>query len=123
MKRLLCLLPLWAACAAALADPPAPRNDWYELPLDELARVQIPPQADVGSRDGTHSALDAIVPTDVYTAEQLQSVGPGGLAQALAALVPGFNYPRPSIADGTDHAPPFTLRSLNPGPGAGAGER
>lgn len=114
MKRLLCLLPLWAACAAALADPPGPRNDWYELPLDELVRVQIPPQADVGSRDGAHSALDAIVPTDVYTAEQLQSVGQGGLAQVLAALVPGFNYPRPSIADGTDHAPPFTLRSLNP---------
>ncbi len=114
MKRLLSLLPLWAACTAALADPPGPRNDWYELPLDELVRVQIPPQADVGSRDGAHSALDATVPIDVYTAEQLLSVGQNGLAQALAALVPGFNYPRPSIADGTDHAPPFTLRSLNP---------
>lgn len=112
MKRLLCLLSLGALCHAAWADPPA--QDLYELPLDELVRVQIAPQADVGSRDGAHSAPDAIVPIDVYTAEQLLSVGTMQLTQALAALVPGMNYPRPSIADGTDHAPPFTLRALNP---------
>ena len=110
MKSIVCLLPLWAVCALAQAAS----ADLYTLSLEELVRVQIPLQAEVGSRTGAHSALDAIVPTDVYTAAQLQSVGHSTLAQALAALVPGFNYPRPSIADGTDHAPPFTLRSLNP---------
>jgi iron complex outermembrane receptor protein len=114
MKRLACLLSLWAACLAALAESALPERDLYALPLDELLRVQTPAQAEVGSRTGARSALEAIVPTDVYTAQQLQSVGYNTLAQALAALVPGFNYPRPSIADGTDHAPPFTLRSLNP---------
>ena len=85
MKRLLCLLPLWVVCAAALADPPGRRTDLYELPLDELVRVQIPPQADVGSRDGAHSVLDATVPIDVYTAEQLLSVGQNGLAVTCSA--------------------------------------
>lgn len=114
MKRLLCFLALGVACSGIQAQSLERSHDWYALPLDELVRVQIPPQADVGSRDGAHSARDASVPIDVYSAEQLLAVGHSSLAQALAALVPGFNYPRPSIADGTDHAPPFTLRSLNP---------
>lgn len=114
MKRILTLLHLWAACGAVLADTPSSESDLYALPLDELLRVQIPLQADVGARAGSRNAHDASVPIDVYTSEQLLSAGALNLAQALAALVPGFNYPRPSIADGTDHAPPFTLRSLNP---------
>ncbi len=114
MKPILTLLPLCLACSAALAEAPQAEADLYTLPLDELLRVQIPLQADVGARDGARSAHDASVPIDVYTAEQLQSVGTLQLAEALAALVPGLNYPRPSIADGTDHAPPFTLRALNP---------
>lgn len=114
MKRLLCLLPLCALSLSAWADPPGPKPDLYTLPLDELLRVQIPLQAEVGSRSGTHSAHDAGTPIDVYTGEQLLSVGQINLTQALAALVPGFNAPRPSIADGTDHTPPFTLRGLNP---------
>lgn len=114
MNRLPCLLLLWLVPLAALADPAQTSQSLYDLPLDELVQVQIPLQADVGSRDGAHGALDAVVPIDVYPAEQLLSVGQTDLAHALAVLIPGFNYPRPSIADGTDHAPPFTLRSLSP---------
>ena len=115
MKLFLCLLSLVVlGLPRAQAEPAGVGQTLYDLPLEELVRVQVPLQADVGTRDGAHTALHAIVPTDVYTTEQLLSVGEMGLAYALAALVPGFNHPRPSIADGTDHAPPFTLRSLSP---------
>lgn len=115
MKPFLCLLSLVVlGLPVAQAEPAGVGQTLYYLPLEELVRVQVPLQADVGTRDGAHTALHAIVPTDVYTAEQLLSVGEMGLAYALAALVPGFNHPRPTIADGTDHAPPFTLRSLSP---------
>ncbi len=116
MKRLLSLLPLYllTTYAAYAADPAGGGQQLYELPLDDLLRVQVPLKANVGSRAGAQSALEATVPIDVYTAEQLLSAGQMQLTQALAALVPGFNYPRPSIADGTDHVPPFTLRSLSP---------
>ena len=114
MKPMHCLLPfLWGLSTVAQAETLASQS-LYDLPLEELVQVQIPLQADVGAREGTRSALDAVVPIDVYTSEQLLSVGQGNLTQALAALVPGLNAPHPSIADGTDHAPPFTLRTLNP---------
>lgn len=112
LSCLVCAPAVWADTNTDMAA--AQQQQLYDLPLDDLLRVQIPPQADVGSRTGTRTAQEAMVPVDVYSAEQLLSVGRMGLTQALVALVPGFNAPRPSIADGTDHAPPFTLRSLNP---------
>ncbi|AGX87324.1 iron complex outermembrane recepter protein [Candidatus Symbiobacter mobilis CR] len=87
---------------------------YYDRPLEELLRIETQAKAEVGSRGGSRDALDAEVPIDVITAAQLQSTGQSSLQRALTMLVVGFNAPRPSIADGTDHAPPFTLRGLNP---------
>lgn len=98
----------------AYAQTPSEEDYWYDLNLEQLMQVQPPPNVQVGSRHGERAVQSTAVPTDVYTSEQLLSVGEGDLARALAALIPGFNYPRPSIADGTDHAPPFTLRTLQP---------
>ena len=89
-------------------------NDYYKRPLDQLLQVETQAKAGVGSRGGERDALDAEVPIDVITSSQLQATGQVGLIRALAVLIPGFNAPQPSIADGTDHAPPFTLRGLNP---------
>lgn len=89
-------------------------NELYERPLDELVAIETQAKADVGSRDGTRDALDAAVPIDVITAEQLEASGYTELGKVLSKLIPGFNLPRPSITDGTDHVPPFTLRGLNP---------
>ena len=116
MKRTaLALLPLlinaaWAAQPRALSDS----DTYYQQPLDALMQVQTQLKADVGSRAGTRDALEATVPIDVITAEQLLSSGSSDLSRALATLIPGFNAPRPSIADGTDHVTPITLRGLNP---------
>ncbi|MBP1680291.1 MAG: fevO-2 [Proteobacteria bacterium] len=89
-------------------------NAYYDKSLEQLLNVQTQAKANVGSRSGTRDALDALVPIDVITQEQLQSSGYTELGKVLSKLIPGFNYPRPSIADGSDHAPPFTLRGLNP---------
>lgn len=89
-------------------------DEYYQLPLEQLLQVTTQAKAQVGSRGDKRNALDAEVPIDVISAAELESSGHTSLISALAALVPGFNAPAPSIADGTDHAPPFTLRGLNP---------
>jgi iron complex outermembrane receptor protein len=89
-------------------------NEYYETPLDELLAVETPAKAEVGSRVGVRDALDAEVPVDVITAAQLETSGFTELSKALMKLIPGFNSPRPTGHDGTDHVPPFTLRGLNP---------
>lgn len=89
-------------------------DEYYQLPLEQLMQVTTQAKAQVGSLGDKRNALDAEVPIDIITAAELESSGHTSLTSALAALVPGFNAPSPSIADGTDHAPPFTLRGLNP---------
>lgn len=114
MKHILCAL-LSLTCGAAAAEKAVEEsNDYYQRPLEQLFQVETQAKAAVGSRSGDRNALDAEVPIDIITAVQLQSTGQTELTRALAVLVPGFNAPRPSIADGTDHAPPFTLRGLGP---------
>jgi iron complex outermembrane receptor protein len=89
-------------------------NDYYQKPLDELFSIETPAKAEVGSRVGARETLDSEVPIDVITAAQLESSGYTELGKALMKLIPGFNSPRPTGHDGTDHSPPFMLRGLNP---------
>lgn len=112
--RLFVLISSAIGTAAAADKTVQESNDYYGQPLEELLQVETQAKAGVGSRGGDRDALDAEVPIDVITSSQLQSTGQVELIRALAVLIPGFNAPRPSIADGTDHAPPFTLRGLNP---------
>lgn len=115
MKHFFCaLLPLAIGSAFAADKAVQESNDYYNRPLDQLLQVETQAKAAVGSRSGDRDALDAEVPIDIITSAQLQSTGQTELTRALAVLIPGFNAPRPSIADGTDHAAPFTLRGLNP---------
>ncbi|MCX8069992.1 MAG: TonB-dependent receptor plug domain-containing protein, partial [Thermodesulfovibrionales bacterium] len=89
-------------------------KELYEMPIESLLSIETPQKAEVGSRGGARCVLCAVSPIDVITSEQLEASGYTELSRVLSKLVPSFNYPRPSIADGTDHAPPFTLRGLNP---------
>ncbi|MCX7897622.1 MAG: TonB-dependent receptor [Rhodocyclaceae bacterium] len=117
MKRLFSIISiLIAGLEAGFAGEKDLReaNEYYRRSLEDLLLVETPAKAMIGSRGGDRDALSAEVPIDVITAAQLQSTGQSELMRALAVLVPGFNFPRPSITDGTDHAPPFTLRGLNP---------
>jgi iron complex outermembrane receptor protein len=105
---------VFAASAGAQEKSLQQANDYYRKPLDELLSIETPAKAEVGSRTGSREALESEVPIDVITATQLESSGFTELSKALMKLIPGFNSPRPTGHDGTDHVPPFTLRGLNP---------
>ena len=70
-------------------------------------------QITVGSRTRGAEAEKA-VPVDIITQEQIASTGYSETAQVIQALAPSFNFPRPTITDGTDTVRPATLRGLGP---------
>lgn len=55
----------------------------------------------VGSRVAG-AAAERAVPVDVVTAEQIATTGASETNQIIQALAPSFNFPRPTITDGTD---------------------
>jgi iron complex outermembrane receptor protein len=67
-----------------------------------------------GTRFNDRTVAESPVPIDIITAAEINSGGYTETAQILQTLVPSFNYPRPSLTDGTDHIRPATLRGLAP---------
>jgi iron complex outermembrane receptor protein len=68
----------------------------------------------VGSR-ALGAAAEKAVPVDVFEEEEIEAAGSSGeTAQIIEAIAPSFNFPRPTIADGTDSVRPATLRALGP---------
>jgi iron complex outermembrane receptor protein len=70
-------------------------------------------QVTVGSRAPGVEAEKA-VPIDILPLERIVSTGYVETAQVIQALAPSFNFPRPTITDGTDTVRPATLRGLGP---------
>ena len=66
-----------------------------------------------GTREPNRTAVDAPAPVDVFTAEEIRQSGRTETSQIIEMLAPSFNFPRPSVTDGTDHIRPATLRGLN----------
>src|SRR5688572_15900865 len=59
------------------------------------------------------AASEKAVPVDVFTEEQIeQASGTMETNQIIQKLTPSFNFPRPTITDGTDSVRPATLRNL-----------
>ena len=67
-----------------------------------------------GTRAANRTVADSAVPIDVISAESLTTTGTGDTNKILNQLVPSFNFPQPSIADGSDVIRPATLRGLSP---------
>ena len=67
-----------------------------------------------GTRRTDRTVADSTVPIDVISAETLQSSGTTETNRLLNNLVPSFNFPQPSLTDGTDSLRPATLRGLAP---------
>ncbi|GER03578.1 hypothetical protein JCM17846_12600 [Iodidimonas nitroreducens] len=65
-----------------------------------------------GTRRLDRTIADSAVPIDVLTAADLNRQGFTETNQILANLLPSFNFPLPSITDGTDTTRPATLRGL-----------
>jgi iron complex outermembrane recepter protein len=69
----------------------------------------------VGSRSTTfRSNTQTAAPVDVFTTKELSLTGQIEPAQMINFVAPSFNSSRQTIADGTDHIDPATLRGLGP---------
>ncbi len=68
----------------------------------------------LGTRGEGRTVISAPVPIDVLSAADLQQSGRTETAQMIQAVAPSFNFPRATIADGSDHIRPATLRGLAP---------
>lgn len=67
-----------------------------------------------GTRRTDRTLADSPVPIDVIGGDQLAQSGAVETNKVLNALVPSFNFPQPSISDGTDVLRPASLRGLSP---------
>lgn len=109
------LSPLALAAPALAQDAPA----------QPTARPATPPRPAVepdgqdaiivtGTRRIDRTVADSPVPIDVISSDALTNTGLTEVNKVLNQLVPSFNFPQPSIADGTDVLRPATLRGLSP---------
>ncbi|MSO99372.1 MAG: TonB-dependent receptor [Rhodospirillaceae bacterium] len=89
--------------ASAFAQPAAQQNASV---LEEIIVT--------GTRRLDRTVADSPVPIDVVSTADLTKSGLGEVNRILNTLVPSFNFPQPSITDGTDHIRPATLRGLSP---------
>ncbi len=100
----------FTATAAAAQQDPAPE--------DSAEASATPSDADTivvtGTRRLDRTVADLPVPVDVISAESLSNTGHTEINRALTQEVPSFNFPQPSITDGTDVIRPATLRGLGP---------
>jgi iron complex outermembrane recepter protein len=80
----------------------------------ERAPTSLQAVAVTGTRAEERTVLDAPVPVDVLNAADLKTTGRTETAQVIQMLAPSFNFPRATVADGTDHVRPATLRGLGP---------
>ena len=84
------------------------------LPQDFELAFSFQQDVTVGSR-AIGNAAEKAVPVDVFTEEQIESAsGTTETNQIIQALTPSFNFPRPTISDGSDSVRPATLRNLGP---------
>ncbi|PYP10005.1 MAG: TonB-dependent receptor, partial [Gemmatimonadetes bacterium] len=67
----------------------------------------------IGSRTA-RTATETPVPVDVIASEEIQETGQTEVNQILTSLAPSFNASHQTIADGTDHINPASLRGLGP---------
>ena len=91
---------------APVTGPPAPGS--AEDRPDESTIIVT------GTRRNDRTVADSTVPIDVIGGAELANSGLAETNKILNQLVPSFNFPQPSIADGTDVLRPATLRGLSP---------
>lgn len=107
----------FAAVPAAAQNAAAPPPD--QPPADAQAAEDqgVTSQDSIvvtGTRRTDRTVADSPVPVDVIGSEAITNTGATQTNQILNQLVPSFNFPQPSIADGSDALRPATLRGLSP---------
>jgi iron complex outermembrane receptor protein len=105
--------------ALALTAAPAFAQDPAEPQAEAETAEALPPAAGeeiviTGTRRTDRTVADSPVPVDVISADAIVNSGQTETNKILNQLVPSFNFPQPSIADGSDALRPATLRGLSP---------
>jgi len=90
-------------------DPVAGTEATAEAPAGNDETIVI-----TGTRRTDRTVADSPVPVDVIGSDQILNSGQTETNKILNQLVPSFNFPQPSIADGSDALRPATLRGLSP---------
>jgi iron complex outermembrane receptor protein len=94
---------------AQTAASPTPQDDAPAAAADPASEILV-----TGSRIAGRTIADSPVPIDVIGGDQLTNGGYTETNKLLNQLVPSFNFPQPSLTDGTDSLRPATLRGLAP---------
>ena len=81
---------------------------------DTQAEENIEQISVIGSRRLGRTVEDSPVPIDIISGDALKSSGQTETNALLSTLLPSFNFPQPSITDGSDHVRPAQLRGLAP---------
>jgi iron complex outermembrane recepter protein len=68
----------------------------------------------IGSRSKPRSNVESLVPVDVISAKEIRSFPQTDVTQILNYIAPSFSSNRQTVADGTDHIDPASLRGLGP---------
>lgn len=100
--------PLRDTLTVAAGESPS-RDYALERGVTELNAAVI-----TGTRSHDRTVLKSPVPVDVLTTAEIRQTGQVETSQIIQLLAPSFNFPRPTVADGTDHIRPSTLRGLGP---------
>lgn len=97
-----------AAANPAFAQDSAPQGSAVEEATGADAIIVT------GTRRTDRTVADSTVPVDIISSEALLNSGQTETNKLLNQLVPSFNFPQPSLTDGTDSLRPATLRGLAP---------
>lgn len=81
---------------------------------EETANADIEKINVIGSRRLGRTIDDSPVPIDIIDSASIMNTGLTETNQILGTLLPSFNFPQPSVTDGTDHVRPAQLRGLAP---------
>src|SRR5712691_4440820 len=80
---------------------------------DFVLRPSFGQEITVGSR-AINAEAEKAVPVDIIPREQIETAPSTETNQIIEKIAPSFNFPRPTISDGTDSVRPATLRGLGP---------
>ncbi|KLE34151.1 TonB-dependent receptor plug domain-containing protein [Aurantiacibacter luteus] len=87
----------------------AQSSDTQDIAADDASQIIV-----TGTRRTDRTVAESTVPVDVIGSEALTNQGATETNRLLNNLVPSFNFPQPSLTDGTDSLRPATLRGLAP---------
>ncbi|MES2442285.1 MAG: TonB-dependent receptor [Pseudomonadota bacterium] len=112
------ILSALSVSASLLAFSAAAQAQTVEAPAEEVSPdVEAAPENTIvvtGTRAANRTVASSPVPIDVISSDDLMTSGLGETNKILNQLVPSFNFPQPSITDGTDVIRPASLRGLAP---------